>query len=460
MGQGTEGVFTPNVSQVGVIGDFIRAYDGLPAYEETSPHPIGKIDSRIADIREAIVNESFINHKQVEYRRIFLYPLIQQLLELVKYVCKTIDFISIHESQIASAFIDHIGSLYPSIAMDSLIEWDKSSAAYLQIAAGFLQIETLLVSLSNIGSLAYPNGNNPLWEKFFNKPEKQQSQITVDTHNFPVPAELSSIYEWILLLLNPENWKGTPFPYYVEINQADLKMLRPRPKLVTALTQSDLTLFALSQFGGSRYFPSRPKGHLVAQIWDDQSVSYSKREKKSWWLNKLVFEELVQESIGQAPSKNHQHADLCCGPGHIIEFMTEGCANVKVVGFDISTEMIEVARKIGLEAYEADLTTGQGIPYNMTSGYFKSATISFAEQWLEPQAYQVINKMLTEGGSLVFNIHRPGKNWEEIYPKMLTTAGFSQVTCYSKHLSLDGNMAKNLTGGGTTAEVCFVKAIK
>ncbi len=224
---------------------------------------------------------------------------------------------------------------------------------------------------------------------------------------------------WIDQVLSPSNWKGDPFFY--------IHLPHPQPLVPKLTAFVDGNVHVLTEFGSSLIFPHTPTPEETRQIWNDLAAWYDEQEKDTseeasvaWNYKRAVFEAL----LNKIPFKeDHHHLDLCCGPGNMKRALPP---TVDMYGLDIAENMVTRAQERGVKAYQVDLNRDR-IPFPDNS--IDSATISFGEMWLDHDTvFPEVYRILKPGGTLVFNVYSPKRDWEIEYISKLKKAGFTHAT--------------------------------
>jgi ubiquinone/menaquinone biosynthesis C-methylase UbiE len=104
--------------------------------------------------------------------------------------------------------------------------------------------------------------------------------------------------------------------------------------------------------------------------------------------------------------------DIGCGPGYLLIDMARAFNDLKFVGVDISSQMVEKANgnitsKGFIERVGFRVGDIQGLPFESNSLYFVVSTLSL-HHWLQPkQGFEEILRVLKPGGQfLVFDLKR------------------------------------------------------
>lgn len=152
----------------------------------------------------------------------------------------------------------------------------------------------------------------------------------------------------------------------------------------------------------------------------------------------LLAESLLQE-IKQKNISPESILDIGCGTGKLIQELSGQYPYARVVGLDVSQEMVRLVKSRGIEAIAGD---AQGLPFRGKA--FDLAVSNAAYQWVGnlPAAFQEARRVLKEGG--VFILSCFGKRTlrelrdcfgveENILPEKdalydgLAAAGFSEI---------------------------------
>lgn len=102
-------------------------------------------------------------------------------------------------------------------------------------------------------------------------------------------------------------------------------------------------------------------------------------------------------------------ADVGCGPGYLLEVLARNLPQLKLVGVDISTEIIAQAR-VNLSSYpnvDFKISDSRGLPFASNSLDFVVSTLSL-HHWSEPRAsIREFFRVLKPGGHfLIFDLRR------------------------------------------------------
>ena len=104
--------------------------------------------------------------------------------------------------------------------------------------------------------------------------------------------------------------------------------------------------------------------------------------------------------------------DVGCGPGYLLEDMARAFNDLKFIGVDISSQMLEkatgnIASKGLIERISFRAGDIQGLPFESNSLDFAVSTLSL-HHWLQPkQGFEEILRVLKTGGQfLVFDLKR------------------------------------------------------
>ena len=107
--------------------------------------------------------------------------------------------------------------------------------------------------------------------------------------------------------------------------------------------------------------------------------------------------------------------DVGCGPGYLLQVMAEEFPNIRLIGVDISTEMVERARvNLGSKGYGERVEFKEGsadnLPFDDGTQDFVVSTLSL-HHWADPQhSFDEIYRVLKPGGQmLILDIRRDAR---------------------------------------------------
>ena len=152
----------------------------------------------------------------------------------------------------------------------------------------------------------------------------------------------------------------------------------------------------------------------------------------------------VLDRMGLSPEDNV--LDVGCGAGWLARLLAEQLTEGRVVGVDISDEMIRRARRNNADLENAMFVVGEAEEIPWDANFFNHAiSVEAAYYWPDPaKALYEIHRVLCEGGSawLLINYYRDNVHthqWGEIlrvpthllstaeWTALFTKAGFSEV---------------------------------
>jgi len=143
----------------------------------------------------------------------------------------------------------------------------------------------------------------------------------------------------------------------------------------------------------------------ATKVYDFMAEHYhnwrTKNNPKGWFYNELLEMPATLELLGNVQGK--KILDFGCGSGIYAKLLTKKGANVK--GFDISKEMLEIARR---ENPKLDLRQGSGykIPFNEKFDIvFAALVIDYFDNW--DKAFKEVSRVLNKGGIFVFSGGNP-----------------------------------------------------
>ena len=133
--------------------------------------------------------------------------------------------------------------------------------------------------------------------------------------------------------------------------------------------------------------------------------------------NFLPFKLLRRKVISQLKKLNPggELADIGCGSGNLIIQIAEKISGLNLVGIDISSEILELAKKRAIEKQvdkkiEFKIGTVENLPFPNNSVDFIVSTLSL-HHWVEPiKAFNEFYRVLKENGTLlIFDFHRDSR---------------------------------------------------
>ncbi len=141
------------------------------------------------------------------------------------------------------------------------------------------------------------------------------------------------------------------------------------------------------------------------QAYDEMALEYhdyrTKKHPKGWFYNEYLEMPSVLKTLGNIRGK--KILDFGCGSGIYAKILAKRGAIVK--GFDISKEMIKIAKK---NNPKLDLRIGSGykIPFDEKFDIVLSAlTVHYLEDW--DKMLKEVGRVLKEGGYFVFSTDNP-----------------------------------------------------
>jgi SAM-dependent methyltransferase len=127
----------------------------------------------------------------------------------------------------------------------------------------------------------------------------------------------------------------------------------------------------------------------------------TEKNPKGWHYNELLEMPATLKLLGNVKGK--KILDFGCGTGIYAKLLTKKGAKVK--GFDISKEMIKVAKK---ENPKLDLKVGSGykIPFNEKFDIvLSSLVVHYLDDW--DKMFKQVNRVLKKGGYFIFSTGNP-----------------------------------------------------
>jgi SAM-dependent methyltransferase len=143
---------------------------------------------------------------------------------------------------------------------------------------------------------------------------------------------------------------------------------------------------------------AREKYNISAEAYHDWRT---KANPHGWFYNELLEMPATLELLGNVRGK--KILDFGCGSGIYAKLLTKKGAKIK--GFDISPEMIKIAKK---ENPELDLRVGSGynIPFNEKFDIvFASLVVHYLKDW--DKMFKEIRRVLKDGGIFIFSTGNP-----------------------------------------------------
>jgi SAM-dependent methyltransferase len=139
-----------------------------------------------------------------------------------------------------------------------------------------------------------------------------------------------------------------------------------------------------------------------------------------WRLEQQVLNGILRDHLG---SGKIAHLDFACGTGRIMGHLLRHTASA--TGVDVSTSMIEVARKVapGAELIEADLTQQDVLGQRRFDLITAFRFFPNAEPELRQSVFRVLARHLAPQGVLVFNNHKNRNSLPRRISRLLGGAG-------------------------------------
>ncbi len=136
-------------------------------------------------------------------------------------------------------------------------------------------------------------------------------------------------------------------------------------------------------------------------IAEDYHKHRNKTHPQGWFFNEMLEMPATLELLGS--TKGKKILDWGCGSGIYAKLLTKKGAKVK--GFDISEEMIKIAKR---DNPELDLRVGSGlkIPFKEKfDAVIASLAIHYVKEYDE--VFKEVSRVLKDGGYFVFSIGNP-----------------------------------------------------
>ena len=127
------------------------------------------------------------------------------------------------------------------------------------------------------------------------------------------------------------------------------------------------------------------------------------KKSEGQFYNALTEMQALLKMIGNV--KNKKVSDWGCGSGIYIKILSKKGANIK--GFDISKEMIKIAKK---DNPNTDLRVGSGLNIPFSEKFdivFPSLALHYLNNW--DRALRGISRVLKNNGYFIFSIINPIK---------------------------------------------------
>lgn len=127
----------------------------------------------------------------------------------------------------------------------------------------------------------------------------------------------------------------------------------------------------------------------------------TKKNPQGWFFNEMLEMPAVLGLLGNVKGK--KIIDLGCGTGIYAKILTKKGARVK--GFDISPEMIKIAKR---DNPQLDLRVGSAykIPFNEKFDIvLASLVVHYLDDW--DKMFKEINRVLKQGGIFIFSTGNP-----------------------------------------------------
>jgi SAM-dependent methyltransferase len=149
----------------------------------------------------------------------------------------------------------------------------------------------------------------------------------------------------------------------------------------------------------------KPEEKEAEKAYDIMAETYhnhrTKVNPKGWFYNEMLEMPATLSLLGNV--KNKKILDFGCGTGIYAKILEKKGAKIK--GFDISEEMLKIARK---NNPRLDLRQGSGykIPFNEKFDIVVAAlVIDYFDNW--DKVFQQVSKVLKKGGVFVFSAGNP-----------------------------------------------------
>lgn len=140
---------------------------------------------------------------------------------------------------------------------------------------------------------------------------------------------------------------------------------------------------------------------IYNKIAEEYHYSRTKKFPDGWFFNELLEMPATLSLLGNVKGK--KVLDFGCGTGIYAKYLTKKRA--KVSGFDISEEMLSIARKTNPQL---DLRHGSGykIPFDDKFDIVYAALVlDYFDDW--DKAFREVSRVLKKGGYFVFSIGNP-----------------------------------------------------
>ncbi|MGK9477997.1 class I SAM-dependent methyltransferase [Melioribacter sp. OK-6-Me] len=141
----------------------------------------------------------------------------------------------------------------------------------------------------------------------------------------------------------------------------------------------------------------------IIKCYNDVADDYA--TNRSDELFKKPLDRLLLKEFASVNKDNGICADFGCGPGQITKFLYDH-GKKNIIGVDISSEMINTARKL---FPKIKFETGDLLSLSYCAGYFASATAFYAIVHFNytqiKRAFSEVNRVLKKGGQFLFSFH-------------------------------------------------------
>lgn len=139
--------------------------------------------------------------------------------------------------------------------------------------------------------------------------------------------------------------------------------------------------------------------------------------------------------------------DYGCGTGIAALAASTYHRQLRIVGVDISEEMVRISRSSGLEV--AKIGYDQDLPFK--SYCFDAVVMAFVADFLtDSQPFQRIHRVLRRQARIAFNLYHPSEGFQEDFLQVLQKTGYVNVEFSHTQVS----------SSGITREIWFVVAEK
>ena len=175
--------------------------------------------------------------------------------------------------------------------------------------------------------------------------------------------------------------------------------------------------------------PSKDETTMTAGDYDDFAEAYSK-QNETGLFNAYYNQPALLGLAGDVSGR--RILDAGCGSGPLMAALRD--AGADVTGFDVSTAMVDLARRrLGPDAdlHVADLAGPLPFADDEFDDVVASLVLHYLEDWTGPLTE--LHRVLTPGGRLILSVNHP-----VIFPVVYPEADYFAVTKYSEDYTFSG----------------------